>query len=115
MPIYQRITINVSPEEDLRIKQAAKSKGISVSRFCREAILNSAEMPPDRMTMEQEIDKLAKVQDNVSKTVSNLLGSYVQNTKFMTMFMHQAVTEITDKETADKIWNISVHYAKNNK
>lgn len=69
MPTYSRLTINLSPSEEMQVKQIAKEKGKSVSAYCRGVLLGEQEQPISRASVESEIDELKKAVEKVNKNI----------------------------------------------
>ena len=81
MPTYSRISVAVSPAEEMQIKQQAKSKNLSMSAYCKEKIMGEQEQPLSRATIESEIDELRKSLDRVNKNMLALSKRILQDTQ----------------------------------
>lgn len=107
MAIYQRITINVSAEDDKLIKQAAKEGGYkSVSAFCRDKILNdtSVNQQLNRVTIEDKLDKVNDTQKQCTQALSTLLDKYQYNSEFFNLFLYRFLVNAAGDEVAKKAW-----------
>ena len=81
MPTYSRISVAVSPAEEMQIKQQAKSKNLSMSAYCKEKIMGEQEQPLSRVVIESEIDELRKSLDRVNKNMLALSKRILQDTQ----------------------------------
>src|SRR4051794_15466395 len=55
------ITAKLTPKEELLIKEQAKSEGLRASEWCRRALVNAAECPPEMRLVLSEILAVRKV------------------------------------------------------
>lgn len=102
MPTYSRISVAVSPAEEMQIKQQAKSKNLSMSAYCKEKIMGEPEQPLSRVTIEYEIDQLKKeisqMNENIYTLSKELLRQSRLNAELSNAFILLALTGAEDKQ-----------------
>ena len=111
MAIYQRITINVSAEDDKLIKQAAKDGGYkSVSAFCRDKILNDTSINQElnKVTIEDKLDRVTKSNNNLEEALGILLEKYQHDNKFFSLLLYSFMQHAADDNTAKLAWEQAV-------
>lgn len=98
MPTYSRISVAVSPAEEIQIKQQAKSKNLSMSAYCKEKIMGEQEQPLNRVTIESEIDELRKSIDRINKNMLALSKRILQDTQMSSNLVQGFFNEVIEDD-----------------
>lgn len=101
------VSFRISDDMEVKIKEKARARRMTLAEYCR-MILTSDESEKEeqlsRPTIEAEIEKLEKAQNQFSEVQVKLLKKYMYDSKFMISLFYHFMIAAANEETAREAW-----------
>jgi Arc/MetJ-type ribon-helix-helix transcriptional regulator len=100
------INIRIDDKLEIELKKRAKESGYkTLSDYIRSILKeNHQEEQLSRVTIEAEIEKLEKTQNQFSEVQVKLLKKYMYDSKFMMSLFYHFMIAAANEETAREAW-----------
>lgn len=105
-----QITIRLTDELEIKLKQEAQLRSKSLAEYCREKLTieeEKQEPAVERVRLEYRMDKLEESQEKLNKIQSRFMNHYMRGQMLHDRLIYHLMERATNTEEAQEMWELS--------